>query len=206
MIIDIHFHTKEYSPCSHINMEEGIKKAKEIGLDGICITDHDNRNAASFAKELEEKYGILVIVGVEVYTYEGDILCFGLDKVPEKRIHAQELIDLVNEKGGVTIAAHPFRNNGRGLGNEIKNLKGLSAIEVLNGNTTYENNSRAYELAKELNISCAGGSDSHKVENIGKYSTKFIDYITNEKELIKAIKLGRVELKNMEGLKQAMVK
>lgn len=192
MIIDLHFHTLQYSPCSHIDMEEGIRKAKAIGLDGICITDHDNNEALKYAKELKKKYDLLVIVGVEIFTYEGDILCFGLEKVPEKKIHAQELIDLVNEKGGVTISAHPFRNNGRGLGNKIKDLKGLSAIEVFNGNTTYENNSKAYELANELNIPCVGGSDAHKLQNIGKYATRFPQNITNEKDLIRAIKQGKV--------------
>lgn len=191
MIIDLHFHTTQFSPCSHIDMEEGIKHAKKIGLDGVCITDHDSYEAFEMAKEMEKKYDLLVIVGVEVLTYEGDILCFGLNKVPPK-MHAQELIDFVNQKGGVTISAHPFRNNGRGMGNHICNVKGLSAVESFNGNTSDKNNLKAYSLAKKLSIPCVGASDAHKVENIGKYATEFLDTITNEKDLIRAIKQGRV--------------
>lgn len=192
MIIDLHFHTLEYSPCSHIEMEEGIKQAKDIGLDGICITDHDNNESAKYAKELERKYGLIVIAGVEILTYEGDILCFGIKKVPEKKLHAQELIKLVNEKGGATISAHPFRNNGRGLGDKIRKTKGLSAVEIFNGNTSSENNLKALKLAKKLNIPGIGASDAHKLQNIGKYATKFSKHIANEKDLITAIKSGEV--------------
>lgn len=193
MIIDLHFHTLQCSPCSHIDIEEGIKRAKNIGLDGICITDHDTYYPHMYAKELEKKYGLIVIVGVEILTYEGDILCFGIDEVPETRMHAQELIDYVKKQGGITIGAHPFRNNGRGMANYINNVSGLNAIEVFNGNTSYENNLKAFHLAKKLNIPCIGASDAHHIQNIGKYATKFFDVIKNEKDLIEAIKLGRVE-------------
>ncbi|SKC47700.1 PHP-associated domain-containing protein [Maledivibacter halophilus] len=192
MIIDLHFHTMQYSPCSHIDMEEGIKRAKAIGLDGICITDHDNNEGTKYAKEFGRKYDLIVISGVEILTYEGDILCFGIDKLPEKKLHAQELVDLINKCGGATISAHPFRNNGRGLGDKIKNLKGLSAIEIFNGNTSEENNLKASKLASELNIPFVGGSDAHKLQNIGKYATKFFRNVTNEKDLIMAIRRGDV--------------
>lgn len=188
MIIDLHFHTCQYSPCSHIDIEEGIKYAKEIGLDGICITDHDNNKACKLAEDLEKKYGILIIVGMEILTYEGDILCFGIDEAPKDRIHAQELIDLVNEKAGITIGAHPFRNNGRGLGNHINNLKGLTALEIFNGNTLYENNLKAGILANKLNFPSIGASDAHRLENIGIYATKFFTPIRNERDLINAVK------------------
>ncbi|TCO76861.1 PHP domain-containing protein [Marinisporobacter balticus] len=192
MIIDLHFHTRQYSSCSHIDMEEGIKYAKDIGLDGICITDHDSNEAHRFAKEFEKKYGIIVIVGMEILTYEGDILCFGMNKVPENKMHAQQLIDLVNLKGGVTISAHPFRNNGRGLGDHISNLKNLSAIESFNGNTSYENNLKADTLANKRNIPCVGASDAHQLNNIGMYATKFFECIQNEKDLIDAMKSRRM--------------
>lgn len=192
MIIDLHFHTSQYSSCSSIDIEEGIEYAKKMGLDGVCITDHDNNEARKLAKELEKKYKILVIVGTEILTYEGDIICFGIDEVPEEKIHAQELINLVNLKGGVTISAHPFRNNNRGLGEHIKNVNGLIAIEILNGNTSYENNLKAYLLSNKLNITYVGASDAHKLENIGIYATKFFDPIKNEKDLIKAIENRRM--------------
>ena len=41
MLLDIHVHTSKYSPCSTINLIDAVLKAREVGLDGICVTDHD---------------------------------------------------------------------------------------------------------------------------------------------------------------------
>lgn len=193
MIIDLHFHTKQYSSCSITDIEEGIKRASESGLDGICITEHDVFADRELARKLEEKYGILVIVGVEILTYEGDLICFGLDKVPSGMMHAQQLINLVNEKGGACIAAHPFRMNARGMGEYLHLLRGLHAIESLNGNTIEENNRRAEQMADKLGIPKVGGSDSHSLHQIGMYATRFIDVISSEEDLIEALKKGRVQ-------------
>ena len=58
MIIDLHFHTEAFSSCSRIPLLEGVKRAKEIGLDGICLTEHDvfheNRNIKSLASSLSD--------------------------------------------------------------------------------------------------------------------------------------------------------
>ena len=111
MIIDTHMHESKYSLDSYVSIREIIKRSKEIGLDGICITDHESNEIMEEAKAIskEEKYPI--IVGAEFLTFEGDILVFGLDKLPDKKIHAQHLLDIVNSVGGVAIAAHPYRKN-----------------------------------------------------------------------------------------------
>ena len=60
--------------------------SKELGLDGICITDHDNNLLRNEIGDYAYINDLLVIVGAEVYTREGDILVFGLDDIPEPRI------------------------------------------------------------------------------------------------------------------------
>ncbi|MCK4260133.1 MAG: PHP domain-containing protein [Halanaerobiales bacterium] len=192
MLIDIHVHTSKYSSCSRIDFEEAIIQAKGIGLDGICITDHESNGIIDEANELSKKHNFLVIVGMELLTYEGDLLVFGLEEVPQAHIagksHANELISLINQKGGIALSAHPFRNNGRGMGEFIRQIDNLSGIEVFNGNTTFENNSRAYHLGLELGIPCLGGSDAHRIERIGKYATSFSDGIRDLKDFINAVK------------------
>jgi Predicted metal-dependent phosphoesterases (PHP family) len=42
MLIDLHVHELKYSSDSHISLDDILKKAKEVGLDGVCITNHDN--------------------------------------------------------------------------------------------------------------------------------------------------------------------
>ncbi|MBN2285832.1 MAG: PHP domain-containing protein [Tissierellales bacterium] len=192
MIIDLHYHTKEYSSCSNIDMEEGIRVAKEIGLDGICLTEHDIFASRKKAKVLQEKYNILVVVGIEILTFEGDIVCFGLEKAPERMMHAIHLVEMVNSANGVAIAAHPFRNNNRGLGYNIRNILDIHAIESFNGNTDLENNLKAVKLAQELSIPQTGGSDAHRLDRTGIFATKFERAIKNERELIEEIKAGRM--------------
>ena len=123
-----------------------------MGLDGICVTDHESMGMRSFARELSVKYDFLVLVGLELLTYEGDLLVFGLDLVPEKKMHASDALELVNRQGGVAVSAHPFRDNGRGMGNFIRSLPGLSGIEAFNGSTRLTHNFKAHALANELEL------------------------------------------------------
>ena len=41
MLIDIHTHTYPTSDDSNLTPQDLISEAKKVGLDGICITDHD---------------------------------------------------------------------------------------------------------------------------------------------------------------------
>ena len=192
MLIDIHVHTKDYSPCSSIDPESAVSKALDIGLDGICITDHNSMGMREEAAKLAKESGLFIYVGFEVLTYEGDILVFGIDEVPTQEMHAAELIDYVKRKNGATIAAHPFRNNGRSLGEEIKRLKGLAGIETFNGNTALSDNRRSYALSSAHKMPAFGGSDAHRTEQIGVYATKFPCFDRSESAFIKAIKSGSV--------------
>ena len=192
MFIDTHIHESKYSADSKVSLETIIFKAKKIGLDGICITNHENKKIEQFAKKLNKKTDLLILVGAEILTYEGDILVFGVNRLPERKMHAEELIKYVKKRKGITISAHPFRNNNRGIGKEIKNLRGLTAIEVLNGSTNYKNNFKANNLAKKLNLPALGASDAHHSQRVGKYASHFEDDIANIQDFIKAIKKKRV--------------
>jgi len=188
VLIDVHVHTAEYSPCSSIDFEEAIIKARTIGLDGICITDHESNGIIDKAEELSEKYNYLVIVGMELLTYEGDLLVFGLEEVPTEKMHADVLIHLVSQNDGICISAHPFRDNGRGMGEHIRKIDGLSGIEAFNGNTEPYQNFQAYNLGMGLNIPCLGGSDAHSIERIGRYATMFPEGLRDVKDFINAVK------------------
>lgn len=192
MIIDTHIHENRYSGDSKVSLETVIFKAKKIGLDGICITNHENQNIKKLATKLNKKTDLLILVGAEILTYEGDILVFGINKLPDKKMHADKLINYVNKRGGITISAHPFRNNNRGAGSKINNLPGLTAVEVLNGSTSYKNNLKANNLAQKLNLPTLGASDAHQSRKIGKYASYFEDNITNMQDFINAIKENRV--------------
>jgi predicted metal-dependent phosphoesterase TrpH len=192
MIIDTHLHESKYSGDSHISLLELVVRAKEIGLDGICITDHESNEIMEEAHELAQKIDFTIIVGAEFLTHEGDMTVFGLKELPKEKIHAHELIELVNKNGGVAVCSHPYRQNNRGMGDHIRDLKNVWGIEAFNGSTPPHHNLQAYNLSLELGVPALGGSDAHNWQQVGKYATVFPDGVKTEKDLIEAIKLKQV--------------
>ncbi|MCF6460716.1 PHP-associated domain-containing protein [Clostridium sp. Cult3] len=189
MIIDTHIHENKYSPDSFIDLEKAIDMAKITELDAICITNHDNNYLRKDIGDSAKINGVLVIVGTEVLTYQGDILVFGLKDIPKEMLHAEELLDLVRKHNGVAIAAHPFRNNNRGLENHLHEVGHLlSGVESFNGSTYTYHNLYAYATATELGLPSLGASDAHVIDRIGMYATKFYNTIRDHKDFIEAIK------------------
>ncbi|WP_040327974.1 PHP domain-containing protein [Clostridium ihumii] len=189
MIIDTHLHENRYSSDSLMSLEEAICAAKKIGLDGICVTDHESNGLRRDLGSSFTMDGILVIVGAEILTYEGDILVFGLEELPKEKLHAKELLEIVKRENGVAICAHPYRNNNRGLGDNIKTLHNLlDGVETFNGSTMPHANLYAYSIATEFNLGCFGAGDSHITEKVGCFATEFKENIKNEADFIKAVK------------------
>lgn len=189
MIIDTHIHENKYSSDSFIDFKKAIDMAKLIGLDGICITNHDNNDLRMDLGDYVKINGVLVIVGAEVLTHQGDILVFGLKDIPKEKMHAEELLRLVKKHKGVAIAAHPFRNNNRGLENHLHEVADLlDSVESFNGSTYSYHNLYAYATATQLGLPSLGASDAHVMDRIGKYATKFYDTIRDDIDFIEAIK------------------
>lgn len=189
MIIDTHIHENKYSFDSFIDFEKSITKAKEKGLDGICITNHDNNTLRKEIGDFSIIDGLTVIVGAEILTHEGDILVFGLNDIPDEMLHAEELLELVKNNNGAAIAAHPYRNNNRGLENNLYKVGHLlDGIESFNGSTYSHHNLFAYAVATELGIPSFGASDAHEIDRIGMYATRFHDEVRSYRDFIDAIK------------------
>ncbi|MFB3764778.1 MAG: PHP domain-containing protein [Methanotrichaceae archaeon] len=197
MLIDLHIHTRRGSSCSVLHTKDLVRRAKEIHLDAVCITDHNTTKAVERAKRIGAEQGLLVMGGIEVRSREGDVLVFGLESSPESGIKVQDLVDLVHDAGGVAIPAHPFRSSAPSLGSMVFEVNAFDAIEVLNGNSNDDENRRALEAAQKLGLSGTGGSDSHSLKHVGRCYTEFEDDIKSEHDLINAIKGGRYQPKRL---------
>ena len=198
MLFDLHIHQDKHSSDSKLNILDAIKDAKALKLDGICLTDHDDLGLRGYTDDLSKKYNLLIVAGVEIYTLDGDLLCYGIDELPDERMSAQETIEYVHERGGVCIAAHPYRHNNRGLGDKLYQVQGLDAIEGFNGRTDMLSNLKSVEAAKKLTLPMTGGSDAHSKGEIGSYVTNFDEEILNEKDFIEAIKSGKFEPRSLK--------
>lgn len=192
MIIDTHIHEKTFSKDSELSLLQIVSKSKQLGLNGICITDHESNGLAPLAKYLAKELDFPIIVGAEVYSDFGDILCFGLEEIPTHRIPVQELLDTVNNVGGTTIAAHPYRKNDRGLKDYLKSVSQLGAIEAFNGSTEYMNNMKALETAESLGLPVSGASDAHREHKLGTFATWFPEGIRTSQDLVEAIRTKQI--------------
>jgi len=203
VLIDLHVHTYPASPCSVARVEDVILEAKRIGLDGVCLTDHNYIWDKARVEELRRKHDFLILRGNEITTDQGDMLVFGLERPIQGIIKLDELRILVSEAEGFIIAAHPFRGFllfGSGqLGltpekaMERPLFKKVEGVEVLNSKVTEKENRFAAEVAKGTGLAGTGGSDAHQVSDVGLYATRFFSKIRNEKELIDALRGGRYE-------------
>lgn len=195
MKIDLHVHTG-HSYDATGSPEEVLARAAKIGLDGIAITEHNSYEKSEIFIKLAAQYNLVVFTGAEVPTINGHYLVFSENTERWNRyckmlLKAQDLIDEVNNAGGVVVAAHPYRF-GLGFGGQaVKTLKGLTAIEVFNGGNRHGENILAIELAETLSLPGTGGSDAHCVEEIGRCYTEFESSFSTLPELILALKSGQ---------------
>lgn len=171
MLIDLHLHVLPHSTDSFLTLEQAVTKAKERGLDALCVTDHDSMGLRERAAQFTRETGFPVLVGVEYFSLQGDITAFGIDHFPDHRVSAQTFIDLVNQQGGFCVACHPFRNNGRGLGRHLSQVHGLHAVEVLNGSTVMDANRQALRACRTLGLKTIGASDAHVEKQVGIFAT-----------------------------------
>ena len=178
MLVDMHLHESTNSADSFLKLEEIISIAKAKGLDAICITDHDSMGMKDFAEEFSRYYQFPIFVGVEFFSLQGDITAWGIDTFPDHRVPAQDFIDHVNRSGGFCVSCHPFRNNNRGLEDNLRRVKGLHGVEVLNGSTDLEACRTALRYARELGLKTIGASDAHVTEKVGRYVTWLPETVT----------------------------
>ena len=183
---DTHVHTAEASGCATASGAEQARRYKELGYDGIIITDHFfNGNSAihnyydwydrvrQFCKGYEnakaegDKIGLKVFFGIE-YSYFGtDLLTYGVDKnwlyqndnIMDVSVY--EYIKRVHDAGGIIVHAHPFRE--ASYINEVKLMpKWVDGVEVYNaGNYDEKFNERAKWYAEQYNLPITAGTDNH---------------------------------------------
>ncbi len=190
--LDLHVHTV-FSGDAITRPEEAILWAKKAGLHGLAITDHDTLAGGLRARRLAERYGILVLPGMELETRGGHVLAL----CPSEPIRASsellEVVEAVEDAGGLAILAHPYDILApKKWSHEA--LRRLDAIEVINAHNLLFEFSRkmAEKLARALGKPMTGGSDAHVPEAIGTAYT-LVEADPDINDVLEAIREGRTE-------------
>ncbi|MCG2722562.1 MAG: PHP domain-containing protein [Thermodesulfovibrionales bacterium] len=195
MIIDMHVHTR-FSPCSVMRITQLLQSAKKKGLNGVCITDHDTTGSSSALRNIQDEYGVSVIVGIEYTTKQGDFLVFGPVEFIPKGSDAEGLLRWTEKEGCIAIPAHPFRKN---RPSDMSILKSFGIIELLNGrNQPSENEACRVWIEQQGNgTRTIGGSDAHTTDELGRAVTIFEKDIFSSEDLIRELRYGRYAPRSM---------
>jgi len=189
--LDLHVHTSIGSPCAFYNPLDIPRYADEAGLGGVVITDHnfgwaENALSPDAYDELGAactERGLLMLIGMEVSTVEGDILVYPphvedlISALPggygRMDFEVREVLETAERIGALAVLAHPHTYP-----------KAVPhAIERFNG-------SRG-SFYNPYGVPEVGGSDAHFPWGVGAAYTEFDVEVDGIAGLIALVKGGR---------------
>ena len=191
MKFDHHIHTCRHSPDSEIDPLELVDFAREIGLDGVVITEHDYQWRSKELADLAERAAPLrVFSGAEISAQRDIFWSSGfLRSVKSGRgSRSDELLQIVQRHEAAIVAAHPFRWNQPF--DEIVAEHGpvFDALELVSNNVTRETRMRTEALLRRHAMGSTGSSDAHELDVVGCYYTEFDRPILSMGDFVAGIK------------------
>ena len=205
---DMHCHTKEGSLDGKVEIGVYIRRLQKQGFSGMLVTDHNSydgyRHWKYELKHQKDFENFVVLKGIEYDTIDcGHILVL---MPPDVKLRILELrglpvkllIYFVHKYGGILGPAHPFgerylsivptQMRKRRRKEQLDTLvQQFDFIEAFNACETKENNQQALNMAMHFHKPGFGGSDSHRLDCIGKAYTLVPDSVKNEADLIEYV-------------------
>ena len=216
-IYETHLHTMPVSRCARADVRENLMFYKELGYDGVFITNHfiDGNMTCNEPLSYEEKInfyfsdyelgveigkelGIKVFPGLES-TYQGmDFLIYGLDKAwflahPEiMGMKRSQFLATLMEAGALVIQAHPFRE-----ASYIDHIRlfprHVHGVEMYNAGCCEFENFMAEHYVKQYGLIPFAGSDNHRAaQQTVLYGMRSEAPVKDEAAFISKIKSGEM--------------
>jgi hypothetical protein len=193
--VDLHCHTNA-SFDSLADPLKVVRAACARGITHLAITDHDRIDGAVRARAAAIP-GITVIVGEEVKTAGGDLVCLFLDEAIPPGLSPAETIARARAQGALVGIPHPFDRHRGSVGkadDEIRVLAGLvDWVEAFNARVVFrEGNERASELARTAGLPGVAVSDAHSTLEVGVAATRLEGDPSTPAGLLAALPTARI--------------
>lgn len=188
----MHIHTHASFDCLS-EPEEVLRVARARKIDRICVTDHDEIEAAL---RLRDRHPDRVIVGEEVKTAERvDVIGLFLEEKIPGGTPAAETCDRIHEQGGLVYIPHPFAR-GKGGGGRIL-LEIGDRIDIVEGfNARLHDpvlNERAMLWARNEGKPVGAGSDAHTLREIGRACVEVFEFPMEPAGLLEALRTASIK-------------
>lgn len=188
--IDLHTHTC-YSEDATTTLEELTYHAKNRGLDGVVVTDHDTVEGALRLTRQKPK-SLTIIPGIEVSTLHGHVLALGITQPVTPKMNIVETVERIHQLGGIAVIAHPSVVLKTRMGHSLSSTSGLDAVEVINSSAFpfFLSTRLSRRLAQRLGLPQTAGSDAHHPREVGNAYT-IIDADSNQDDIIETVRKGK---------------
>ncbi|GGI45272.1 hypothetical protein GCM10008018_11250 [Paenibacillus marchantiophytorum] len=209
-------HTHTYHSDGEHSLFELAQSAKEIGLFGIAMTDHNTMSPLLECDLVEQENHIHIVRGMEWTTFFGHMLIIGItDYVDWRDLGIRDIhvgIERVHRQDGIVGIAHPFRVGspmctGCFWEYEITNWHDVDYIEVWSYTlpSILTSNQRAYRMWTDLlnqgyRITGVCGRDWHisSKKTLEPVAVSYLQLGTQElsadKAVVEAIRTGAVSV------------
>ena len=204
MLIDLHAHSSGISKCCRIPMERVIEEAKKVGIDGLVLTNHYQKNYVTdgdypafaaryiaeyeYAAELVKDSDFRIFFGIEVTMEKHPgvhMLIYGVEPAfltahPTLFDYTQEeLYRLVHEAGGILVQAHPMRRQNRLLDTGLLDGIEISCHPLYEGTHIDE----LTPIAEAADILLTAGGDFHADTHRARCGVYLDGSITTAKQI-----------------------
>jgi len=193
LAVELHAHS-EHSHDGRDPVEDLLARARDVGLDGLAVTDHDTIEGSLEAVDLADEYGLVGIPGLEVTSAAGHVLALGVEEVVPPDRPFGETLDAIHDRGGIAVVPHPFQKSRHGVGAKVdrEELARADAIEVYNSRLlTGLANRRAEQFARRHGLPMTAGSDAHIAEMVGQAPTHVATDDRSAAGVLEAVAAGR---------------
>ena len=217
-VVDMHFHSRHSD--GHNSVAEISQTARRLSI-GLAITDH---NEIRGAIELANQSDILCIPGIEVTSAEGShvlvyfyapgdlerfyrnfvLPAMGAEIMSSTTLEMEAIIEAARRFPSVIVFPHPYSAAYTGVQNSYFSesrrralYEMVDGIEVINAENMNKWNLQSTVLGFNIGKGITGGSDGHRLAQMGKAVT-YAECPPDREAFLHAVKTGQTRVVGKE--------